>query len=249
MKERITMSLALIKYSIKRILFSKRILAALLVLIFVASIMGYASTLEVDRLNEGSNFLDTLVLSFFLPIITMFYGSTIIRDEIEDKSITQILVSPLSKHFTYLSYYIALVISLVFMMSIVTLGGFLSFFIPLGIDNQSFIILANMLSLSIIGCIVYASLFLLLSIVLEKAIYFGLFYAFIWEGFLGSVPGRIQEFSIKHYIRSIGSELIEYGEISYFNGSELYTSISILIVVTIVLLISGILIFRNKEFP
>ena len=249
MNEKITASKSFIKFSLKKILFSKRIIAVIAIIGFISAIMIYASTLDVDRLSQGANLLDTLILSFFIPIVTMFYGSSILRDDIEDQSITQVLTCPLSRTSTYILYYISLIISLAVITSLITLSGFLAFFLPLKIDADALSILLNMVVLSILGSIVYSSLFLTVSVLLEKSIYFGLFYAFIWEGFIGSIPGRIQEFSIKHYIRSIASEWIEYGSISRFSGYSIGNAFLILFILTVVLIVIGILLFRNKEFP
>jgi len=79
------------KYTIKKLLFSRRIFITILIMLFVCSILGYATTQDVKRLNDGSNLMDVLILFFFMPIVAMIYGSSLIRDEIEDKSITQIV--------------------------------------------------------------------------------------------------------------------------------------------------------------
>ncbi|MEE9223958.1 MAG: ABC transporter permease subunit [Thermoplasmata archaeon] len=241
--------LAVIRYSTKKILFSRKAIVTVLIALFIAGVMGYAATQNMDRLQAGTNFLDFLILFFFMPIIAMVYGASIIRDEIDDKSITQILTSPLKREFAYIGYYLSLAISLSIVMVIIVTVGFLSFFGQTGIDGDALGIYADVCALSIIGSLVYSSLFLFISLPLKRPLAFGLFYAFIWEGFIGSLGGRIQEVALKHYIRSIGSEWISFGDISGYNASDVVYSSQVLVGVTITFLILGMIVFRVKEFP
>ncbi len=242
----ITAFYSLTAYKLKKILFHKRVAAAILVGVLVAGVMGYASRLDVV-FEDGAELLDILIISFFLPVVTMFYGSSVIRDEIEDMSITMVITSPMKRWAAYLSYYTALLLALLLLLFMILTAGFLAFFVPFGISGNALELYLNMFLLVFIGCIVYSALFLLASVVLERSIYFGLFYAFIWEGFIGSIPGRISEFAIKHYIRSIGTGRMEFMEFATASGTVY--SVQVLAVVSVVLLVLGVLVFGRKEFP
>ena len=103
--------LAIIRYSTKKILFSKKAIVTVLITLFIGAVMGYAASQNSDAPREevlqgGTNLFDFLILFFFMPIVAMIYGASIIRDEIDDKSITQILTSPLKREFAYMGYYI-----------------------------------------------------------------------------------------------------------------------------------------------
>ncbi len=240
---------AIIKYSTKKILFSKKAFIAVLIALFIAAVMGYAATQDVERLEFGTDLLDHLVLFFFMPIIAMVYGSSIIRNEIEDRSITQVLTSPVDRVFSYLAYYISLAISLSVVMLLVITAGFGTFFGQLGVDGNALALYGYMCVLVVVGSCVYSSLFLLVSVVMKRPLYFGLFYAFIWEGFVGSMPGVIKEAAIKHYIRSMGREWIAWGAIANYDASELGYCIQVLLGITVIMIILGMVLFRQKEYP
>ena len=74
----ITKILALMKYSIRKILFKKRIIIAFLILLTVIWIMGYAGAQNTDRLITGSELLGILIVMLFMPAICMIYGSSVI---------------------------------------------------------------------------------------------------------------------------------------------------------------------------
>lgn len=247
--EQITGIKAVMTYSIRKMLLSKKLIITILVAALVTIVMGYAATRTTDKLVDGANMMDSLILSFLMPIVAMVYGASVIRDEIDDKSITHVITSPINRLFAYAGYYTAQVMSLCIIMLFITTCGFIAFFGQTGIDGASLDIYSRMCALIIIGSFVYSSLFLAASVIMEKPIYFGLFYAFIWEGIIGSAGGKLHEVAIKHYIRSIGSNWISYGDITKYAASDVPYSFGVLFVVTAVLLVFGALRFRDKEFP
>lgn len=247
MKNNLTKFTALVKHSAKKILSSKKIIFSLIGLAFIVAVMGYASTQDVEKLKMGTGLMEMLIVSFMVPVITMIYGSTIIRDDIKNRSITQIITSPIDRVSSYLSYYLAIVVCLNVILIAITTAGFISFFGPLGIDSASLSIYIDIVALVFIGTLVYSALFMLVSLMTSKSVYFGLFYAFIWEGFVGSLPGNIQKVAISHYIKTIGSSWIEY--ISLDNASSLMLSFYIILMLIVALLFAGCLLFKTKEFP
>jgi len=242
----ITKILALMKYSIRKILFKKRIVIAFLILLTVIGIMGYAGSQNTFRHDTGSNLLAVLIVMFFMPAICMIYGCSVIRDEIEDKSIMHVFTSPFDRIFAYLSYYLSLVICLCLILAVITSLGFIAFFGQQGIDGEAMKIYTTFIGLVFLGVFVYSALFLLTSVIFKRPIYFGLFFAFIWEGFIGSIPGSIQKISISYYLKSIGSKQLEY--IRLHNATDVNVSLIIIFVSTIFLIIVGSLIFKTKEF-
>ena len=246
LKDNITKIIALMKYSIKKILFKKRIIIAFLILLTVIGIMGYAGAQNTDRLQTGADLLGALIVVFFMPAICMIYGCSVIRDEIEDKSIIQVFTSPFDRVFAYLGYYLSLVICLCLILAVITSLGFISFFAQQGLDEEAMNIYTTFMGLVFLGVFVYSALFLLTSVVFKRPIYFGLFFVFIWEGFIGNIPGKIQKISINYYLKSIGSKQLEY--INILDATDVTTSLMVIFATIIVLIILGSILFKTKEF-
>ncbi|NIQ07111.1 MAG: hypothetical protein GWO20_15715 [Candidatus Korarchaeota archaeon] len=238
---------AIVRYAVKKIIVNKKFILTLLVAVFLSVVCGYAVTQNFDTIANGATLLDTFILSLFLPIMTMVYSSSVIRDEIEDKSITMVLASPLQRYLIYLSYWFAVMISLSIVMVLITSSGFFTFFGLTELTKDAMKLYLVMCGLVLVGSLAYSALFLLVSLLLKKPIYFSLFYAFVWEGFLGSLPGKIHEIAINHYIRSIGAEWVEWGSLSFYSGTALWCSFSVISVLTILLLFAGVLILSEKE--
>lgn len=241
--------MTIVTYTIRKLLLSNRIYITMLITLFVVAIMAYATTQEMDRLDGGTDLIDFLILSFFLPVMAMIYGSSLIRDEMDDRSITQVVTSPMERAVTYTGYYLGLSVSVTIIMLVTLTAGFLSFFGGTEMDSEAWGIYRSMVGLVIIGSFVYSALFIMISVLISQPIFFGLFYAFIWEAFIGSIPGRMQLLTVKHYIRSIGSEWIDYGAISeYPNATSLGDSAIVLTAFVIAVFILGAYLFREKEF-
>ena len=239
---------ALTLHSTKKLLFSRKLMITILIAAFVASVMAYAGTQNVDPLDDGANLMDALILFFFMPVTAMIFGTSLIRDEIDDKSITHVATSPLDRVYAYLGYYLPLVIAVIVSMVIVTVAGFVAFFSQQGFTSDAMEILLEFIALVAIGSVVYSSLFLAISVLLKKPVFLGLFYAFIWEGFIGSLPGVIQKVSIKHYLRSLGSQWVDWGDMNGFeDASGAGDSMVVMIVLVIVFLVFGALMFRREE--
>jgi len=241
--------LTIIVYTFRKVILSRRIIITLLIAAFVSVVALFVAGQDVDRLDEGSNLLDNLILFFFMPVLAMIYGSSLLRDEMDDRSITQVVTSPLDRLVIYTGYYLGLVVSVSAIMLIVLTAGFLSFFGRVGIDGDALSVFGSMAGLMVIGAFVYSALFMAVSVILERPIYFGLFYAFIWEAFIGTIPGKIGTLAIKHYIRSIGEEWIQSGAISTFKeATAVADSAWVLFILTVILFVYGAYMFRTKEF-
>ncbi|MDO9537402.1 MAG: ABC transporter permease [Thermoplasmata archaeon] len=241
--------LAIFKYSTRKILFNRRWVITLLIALLVGVIMGYAGSQLDDALNDGTTLMDVLILSFIMPIITMIYGTSLIRNEIEDRSITQVITAPLDRRIAYLGYYFSLAAALSLIMLVINLVGWVSFFAQQGMDGDSLTILGSMCLVSVIGALAYSALFLASGVFLKKPVYFGLFYAFIWESFIGSIPGAISHYTIKHFVRSIASGWLEWGSIGIYDGTSVGASIAVLAGVTIAFLVLGAMMFKESEYP
>ena len=239
---------AMVTYSIKKLLTNRRWLIILLLAALVGVVMGYSASLGGNALEQGSNLLNLLVLSFMLPIMAMIFGASMIRNEIDDRSITQVITSPVDRRVSYLGYYLALLVVLAMSLVVITVVGWTGYFLVSGLTGAAMGLLFEYMAVLLLGALVYSSLFLVMGVVLKQPIYLGLIYAFIWEGFIGTFPGAIGNFTIMHQLRVIASSQIQYGSIAEFSGDS-GVSLFSLFVVTGLLLVLGAFAFRKKQVP
>lgn len=240
---------AMLGFSSRKLLLNRRWVIVVLVALLAALVMGYvASQSTADPMDEGSTLMNTLVLSFLLPVMALIYGASMIRNEIDDRSITQVITSPIDRRASYLGYYLSLIAVTALMLLAIGLAGWASYFLQTRVDGDSLGLLASYSLVLVIGAVVYGSLFLAMGVVLKQPIYLGLLYAFVWEGLVGSVPGAIGHYTIMYQLKVIGSSMIHSGSITSFTGDAGQAALA-LIVLTALLVLLGAFAFREKEVP
>ncbi|MFC1755050.1 hypothetical protein ACFL96_16925 [Thermoproteota archaeon] len=241
--------LALIIFLSRRIFVNKKIFIVVASALLIFSLVVYATYAQemTPDIEDIANMSDIFVMTFFLLFIPMIYGSSILRSDIDDNSIITILTSPLDRRLIYFGYLISLYFGVIVAMLILASVGPFTFFVLIGVPTGAIDVYIKVCALVIIGSIVYSTLYLTVSLITKKVIYFGLFYAFIWEGFIGFLPGGIGDFTIRHYIRSIRSSWIEYGEFKIYEGTEVGYSFLVLTTITIILITLGSYLLYRKE--
>jgi len=239
---------ALFSFSSKKLLLNRRWVIVALMAGLVAVVMLYVAGEGNGTIVEGSTLINVLILSFLLPIMSLIYGASMIRNEIDDRSITQVITSPMDRRVSYLGYYLSLTAVLVVMLVIIETVGWASYFFSTEVNQEALNLLLSYALVLAIGSFVYSSLFLALGVFFKQPIYLGLLYAFVWEGFVGSLPGAIGQYTISYYLKVIGANLIPYGNISDFSGDPIIAA-AVLMGLTIFLLAIGAFGFRDKEIP
>ncbi len=234
-------------YALRRQLLDRKWIMVLLLALLVAAIMGYAA-IEFEEVMDGAvDLTDLLILGFLLPLVTMIYGTSLMRNEVDDRSIVLLVTSPVDRRVVYLAFYTALVVATCLMTATMTISGWIAYLYQTGPVDGWFGLMAGMIGIIWVGCAVYGALFLLIGVSLERPIYLGLLYAFIWEGFVGALPGGIGEMTIRHQLLIMASAWIDIGTPSGLEGSaEASMALSTLLVILLAL---GAMVFRSHEYP
>lgn len=236
----------MVRFSIRKLLLHRRWAIVLVLTLLVAAVMGYIATQSDADVSTASDMMNLLMLTFLLPVLALIYGASMIRNEIDDRSIIQVITSPLDRKVSYLGYYLSLALVLSILLSIITAIGGICFFTANGwSDGATELILAFIL-VQVIGAIAYSALFLAMGVALKQPIYLGLIYVFVWEGYVGSVPGAIGEYTIRHQLQVIASGLVHEGSIASIGGDGGSASI-IVIALSIVFVALGAFHFQDKE--
>jgi ABC-2 type transport system permease protein len=234
------------QFSVHKLLMRRKWVLVLALTLLVGAVMGYGASQSDANIDTASNMMELLPVTFLLPILALIYGASMIRNEIDDRSIIQVITAPLDRRISYMGYYLALTVVLAVLLSLMVLVGGACFFIINGSFNGAAGLIMGYMLLMCIGAIIYSALFLAMGVLLKQPIYLGLFYVFVWEDLIGTAPGAIGQYTIRHQLLVIGSGLIDNGNIASVGGDGVI-AIVVLIVLTIVLVTVGAWAFRNKE--
>lgn len=185
---------------------TKRIYIALFLMTFPA-IIGYGwksvSGNRFDALESFNTLAAGLVFGFILTILSVVYGTGVLGQEIEGRTIVYLLTRPIPRWRILLSKYLGawVAITITVCMSEILLA--LTLF---GTKLSDVPLLAD-LKIIPVGAAAYGAVFLLLSTILTKPLSYGLLFSFGWESWVPSLPGGFSRWSIMAYLRAMAPHL------------------------------------------
>ena len=143
-------------------------------------------------------------LSFSVPLLGVFYGTSLIADEVEDRTITYLFTRPVPRGAVLVGKYLAyLVCAGVLVLPSVMLVFFLV--VPLlgGSIGAAFPDLLKDLALLAVGLAVYGALFACVGALFKRPLLTGLVYIFGWEPVVIVVPGYMKRFTVSYYLQGL----------------------------------------------
>ncbi|MCX7019245.1 MAG: ABC transporter permease [Candidatus Sumerlaeota bacterium] len=190
-----------------------------------------------------------------VPFLAIFWGSALISDEVEGKTLVFLWTRPLGRIPLFLFKFVIVVFYLTLLVAVSVAAVFALMYGGGGgravADNL--VIAGYDVSALTLGGLAYAAFAFFLAAMLKKPLVIGLFYVFTWDGFAQFLPGYLKLFSIRHYIFVLSSRpqanqpegfLRFLGENTTTEAQALIT----LLCVTIVFLSLGCVLLRNREF-
>jgi ABC-2 type transport system permease protein len=140
---------------------------------------------------------------FSVPILGVFYGTSLIADEVDDKTITYLYTRPiprggvlLGKYLAYMACtgFVVLPSVVIVWMLVLPMGGSL---------GQGFPDLVIDLGLLALGLAVYGAVFAFIGAILRHPLLVGLIYVFGWETAVMALPGYLKRFSVAYYLQGL----------------------------------------------
>lgn len=157
---------------------------------------------QVDPVSIFGMIIWVLFLRFIVPVLGVFYGTSLIADEVEDKTITYLFTRPLRRGAVLLGKYLAYLActTLVVLPSVMIVYFML---VPFSEVARSFPALVTDLGLLAIGIAVYGALFALVGAWLKRPLVVGLVFVFGWEQFAMLMPGYLRRFTVAYYLQAL----------------------------------------------
>ncbi len=187
-----------------------------------------------------SIFAEGIYLNFvaatLLPLATLVLATAAIGDEIEDRTLQYIALKPISRFTIVLQKFLAV---LVVAVPIIWAGIALTWLIVSSahLDEMRDLLVPALLS-SLVAIIGFGSLFMLLSMVIQRALLVGVFYVFIWESSLSRFLPGIRAISIRHYTQSYFIRLVDDRR---FTIAQLSAESTVVITIAVVCIVSLLL--------
>jgi ABC-type Na+ efflux pump permease subunit len=157
---------------------------------------------RVDAAAMFGMMIWVLFLRFIVPVLGVFYGTSLIADEVEDKTLTYLFTRPIRRGSVLLGKYLAYLACTVF----VVLPGVMLVYlllVPFREIPASFVSLVTDLGLLAAGIAAYGALFALVGAVLKRPLVVGLVFAFGWEQLAMIMPGYLRRFTVAYYLQAL----------------------------------------------
>jgi len=199
----------------RRTIFMALIVAApVLISLFVRLLVGLGAPLFESRPGSNSPIQMTgpaifgmiiwgMYLRFIVPVLGVFYGTSLIADEIEDKTITYLFTRPIPRGAVLVGKYLAYLACTIFVVLPSVVLVYL-LVVPLkGSLGAAFPDLLKDLLLLALGLAVYGAVFAFVGAKFKRPLLVGLIFVFGWEQAALAFPGYLKQFTVMYYLQSI----------------------------------------------
>ena len=209
-------SLRVFDMSVSEMLWSRRTIFMALVVgvpVLLALIVRGANALGASTLHvnntavNGPAIFGLMIWAFYLrfsvPVLGAFYGTSLIADEVEDKTVTFLFTRPVSRGAVLFGKFLAYVLcTMIVVLPSVTVVWVLV--TPIGGSlGQSFPDLIKDLLILATGLIAYGALFALVGAMFKRPLLISLVFVFGFEPAVLVFPGYLKRFTLAYYIQGL----------------------------------------------
>jgi len=196
--------------------------------------------------------MSTAVVHFLVVFVTLFYGTALISEEVEGRTITYLFLRPVPKGVIMLGKYMALLWTSVILILPTVFLSYLILYLRADMNPffQDVALLGKDLGIIFLAILAYGGMFSLLGAWLKHSILAGLIYAFGWEGIISYLPGFTRKLTVTHYIQSILPHQDALGALSQLIGrrTEPMEAVITLVLMAAFFMATGCLLLREKEY-
>jgi len=196
-----------------------------------------------------------LYIRFIVPVLGVFYGTSLIADEVDDKTITYLFTRPISRAAVLLGKFVAYLTctTLLVLPSIVVVYFIV---VPLGGGSigEAFPALLADLGMLLAGLISYGAVFALVGTRSKRPLVIGLIFIFGWEPGVLLFPGYLKQATVAYYLQALvpqamptDDSIVSLFQV-YMEMPSTLTSLITLAIVTAVALILAASAVQNREF-
>jgi ABC-type transport system involved in multi-copper enzyme maturation permease subunit len=183
--------------------------------IAIAALIRFASVVEpsaLPRINGArvggpalfGMMIWLLYLRFIVPVLGVFYGTALMADEIEDKTITFLFSRPIPRSAVLMGKYLSyLACTVLMVLPSVVIVYFLVVPVAGGLIGAEFPSLAADLGMLALGLAAYGAVFALVGGLVKRPLVAGLVFAFGWEPAVLLFPGYLKRATVGYYLQAL----------------------------------------------
>ena len=209
---------------------------------------------QVDAVSMFGAIIWILFLWFIVPVLGVFYGTSLIADEVDDKTITYLFTRPVRRGAVVVGKYMAYLLctSLVVLPSVMIVYFLM---VPFRQIPASFIALVIDLGVLGLGLAAYGALFALVGAAIRRPLVVGLVFVFGWELVTLVMPGYLKRFTLAYYLQTLVPHAMPTGDtVSLLQGAvfreppSVAISIGVLVLAIVASLALAARVVEQREY-
>ncbi len=221
------------------------------VLAFLPALLGTIYWFAPEN-NPPAYFLSeaiyrSMVVASLLPIMVLILATGALGNEIEDATLPYLTLKPIGRLRIVVEKLLA---TLAVCLPIILAGLFATYLIVFrgdAGDADSLHFLWALLVSAAGAIVAYASIFLLVSLFVARALLVGMVYALVWESLLGRFITGLKIVSIRHYTESILVGMADDRDIALKGATGVTTSLIVIAAIVVVTVLLATWRLRNLD--
>lgn len=224
--------------------------ATLVVALFAAAPVLFAMIFALSRTTgPWTGFLADTYLQLLgptvIPLATLIVATNVLGNEIADRTLPYLTLKPIGRWRIVVAKYLGgtLVASVTFLVSYL-LAWVLIAATKGGAEATA---LVALVAGTFAGIVAYGALFLLVSLVVPRALLAGVMYVLLWESLLARFIPGIKLLSVRHFSESVFVRVLDNPGTTLDGALQLPSAIAVLLVVTLLSLTLATLRLRSMN--
>ncbi|MEO8361201.1 MAG: ABC transporter permease [Vicinamibacteria bacterium] len=187
-----------------------------------------------------------------LPLVALLFGSALISDSVDSKTLTYFLTRPISRLSIFMGEFAAYMVTVLTLTVPCVVLTYLVLCVgsPQGVGFGATDLVQDLAACAL-TLFTYGAVFALLGVSLKRPLIPGLLFLFVWEGFVANFPGDAPNYTLSAYARS----LIRHRPVDDGPLAELFTkffgageSVLVLGTVGVICVVLAAWIFSRREY-
>ena len=171
------------------------------------------------------------VLLNTLPITVLILATGALGNEVEDRTLPYLTLKPIGRLRIVVEKFIGVI---VVAAPLIGAGTAATYFLAFrGESGDNLEMLWAMLAGVIVGVVGYGAIFLLVSLLITRALLAGIIYALLWESLLGRFLPGLRVVSVRHFVESVFVKMLDDPAVTVRSATSVNTSLITIGVATV----------------
>lgn len=180
----------------------------------------------------GNGLFVEVMIPTIMPLTILVLATSAFGDEIEDRTLPYLTLKPMSRLRLVLEKLIG---SVLVSGPIVIAGLAITYVIVMRGDSADHLrLFGAMAAAAAMATITYSAIFMLVSLLISRALVAALIYSFVWETILGRFVPGLRYVSIRHFVHSIFSGIVDDRRFSFQNSASVTAAVATLAAASVI---------------